>query len=99
MDGMNLIPVRKEVRAASGVMPGQAIDVTLTLEEGPRPVDMPDDFAAALDAQPHAREFYDALANSLQRFHADNVNGAKTPETRQRRIDKSVTLFLEGKKR
>jgi uncharacterized protein YdeI (YjbR/CyaY-like superfamily) len=35
----------------------------------------------------------------MQRFHADNISGAKTPETRQRRIDKSIALFLEGKKR
>jgi hypothetical protein len=99
MDGMTLLPVAKKIRDGAGVAPGDLIAVTLTLEVGPRPVDLPDDLAAALDAQPAAREFYDNLANSLQRFHADNVNGAKTPKTRQRRIEKSVALFLEGKKR
>ncbi len=45
------------------------------------------------------RAFFDALPNSLQRFHIDNINGAKTEATRERRIDKSISLFLEGKKR
>lgn len=99
MDGMNLLPVSKAVREGAGVAGGDVVDVTLTLEVGPRPIDLSEDFAAALDAQPAAREFFDALANSLQRFHADNVNAAKTPETRQRRIDKAIALFLDGKKR
>lgn len=99
MDGMNLIPVRKEVREGAGLTASDEVDVSLTLEVWPRQVDLADDFAAALDAQPKAREFYDALTNSLQRFHADNVNAARTPETRQRRIDKSIALFLDGKKR
>ena len=32
-------------------------------------------------------------------MHLDNVAGAKTPETRQRRIDKCVALFLGGEPR
>jgi len=39
------------------------------------------------------------LSNSVQHLHVDNVNGAKAEETRQRRIDKAITLFLEGKQR
>jgi hypothetical protein len=35
----------------------------------------------------------------VQRLHVDNVNGAKTEEAHQRRIDKAITLFLEGKQR
>ena len=60
---------------------------------------MPADFAAALDSQPGARQFFDMLPNSLQRYHVDNVNAAKSPDTRQRRIDKAISLFLEGRRR
>jgi uncharacterized protein YdeI (YjbR/CyaY-like superfamily) len=60
---------------------------------------MPDGFAAALAANDTARHFFDALPNSLQRYHVDNVATAKTPETRQRRIDKAVALFQQGKRR
>jgi uncharacterized protein YdeI (YjbR/CyaY-like superfamily) len=62
-------------------------------------VTVPDDFASALAAAPGARDFFDGLSNSLQRYHIDSINGAKSADTRQRRIDKSVALFLAGKQR
>jgi uncharacterized protein YdeI (YjbR/CyaY-like superfamily) len=52
-----------------------------------------------MEQQEPARQFFDGLSSSLQRYHIDNVNAAKAPETRQRRIDKSVGLFLAGKQR
>jgi uncharacterized protein YdeI (YjbR/CyaY-like superfamily) len=50
-------------------------------------------------AKPSTIAFFEKLSNSLQRYHIDNINGAKTPETRQRRIEKAIALFREGKQR
>lgn len=97
--GTYLISVSAAVRKATGLKGGDPIAVTLTLAEGPRPVDMSEDFGAALDANPLARTFFEGLSNSLQRYHCDNINGAKTDETRERRIAKAVDLFLAGKER
>ncbi len=99
MGGRYLIGFSAAHRAATGLAAGDAIRVTLRRAEGPRVVDMPADFSAALNADPAAQRFFEGLSNSLQRYHVDNVNAAKTPETRQRRIDKAVNLFLEGKRR
>ena len=99
MSGKYLIPVSAAIRKATGLAGGDAIHVVLTLAAEPRTVDMPDDFAAALAAQPAAKAFFDGLSNSLQRYHVDNVAGAKSADTRQRRIEKSVQLFLDGKQR
>lgn len=55
---------------------------------------MPDDFAKALEANPNAKGFFEKLFSSLQRYHVGNISGAKTDETRQRRIDKTIELFL-----
>ena len=52
--------------------------------------------AQALAARSSTRAFFDGLANSLQRFHVDNINAAKTDETRHRRIEKAVALFQSG---
>lgn len=60
---------------------------------------MPADFAAAMTAEPAAGPFFSTLSNSLQRYHGDNINSAKTPETRQRRIEKALLLFRDGKQR
>jgi hypothetical protein len=99
MGGKHLVPVSAAIRKDTGLAGGDAIHVTLTLATEARTVDMPDDFAAALTAQPAARTFFDGLSNSLQRYHVDNINAAKTADTRQRRIEKSVQLFLDGKQR
>ncbi len=99
MRGQYLISLSAAVRAATGLAGGDQIRVALTVADSPRTVDVPVDFAAALDADGAARGFFDDLSNSLQRYHVDNINAAKSPDTRQRRIDKAVSLFLDGKRR
>lgn len=99
MGGDYLIGLSAAVRAATGLKGGDPIRVTLRVADTPRDVNVPADFAAALDAEEPARRFFDGLSNSLQRYHVDNINAAKAPETRQRRIDKAVGLFVEGKQR
>ncbi len=98
MGGKAMISFNAAVRKATGLAAGDAIAVTLTLMEEPREVTVQDDFAAAMEAA-GVRPFFDSLANSLQRFHIDNINGTKVEETRQRRIDAAVAKFAEGKKR
>jgi hypothetical protein len=99
MGGTYMIGLSAAVRAATGLKGGDPIRVTLTVADAPREVDLPADLAAALDAEEPARRFFDKLSNSLQRYHVDNINAAKAPETRQRRIAKAVSLFLDGKQR
>jgi hypothetical protein len=99
MGGKHLVSVSAAIRSATGLKGGDAIHVTLTLADAPRVVDIPPDLGAAFLANQDARAFFDKLSNSLQRYHIDNINGAKTPATRQRRIDKSIELFLAGKQR
>ena len=99
MGSQYMIGVSAEVRAATGLAAGDGLRVTLTVADTPREVDVPPELAAALAADPEAGAFFATLSNSLQRYHADNVNGAKTAGTRQRRVDKALELFRSGKKR
>jgi hypothetical protein len=98
MGGSAMVGLNKPVRQATGVEAGDEIDVELTVDTSPRTADVPADFAAALDTS-NTRPFFDALAPSLQRFHVDTINDAKTDDTRRRRIDKAIDLFAAGKKR
>jgi uncharacterized protein YdeI (YjbR/CyaY-like superfamily) len=50
-------------------------------------------------ASPKKRRICGKLSNSMRRYHVDNINGAKSADTRQRRIDKAIALFLDGKQR
>jgi len=56
---------------------------------------VPADLAAALVAEPAARQRFDALAYSAQHRHVLAVQGAKAEATRRRRVDATVTALLE----
>jgi hypothetical protein len=99
MGGRHLISVSAAIRQETGLKGGDPVHVVLTVADAPREVTVPDDLAAALAADPAAAGFFGGLPSSLQRFHVDNVNGAKTAETRQRRIEKAVALFQQGRQR
>jgi len=96
MGGRSMIPVSAAIRTATGLAAGDEVDVELRVDATPRAVDVPDDLAAAFEANPAAAAFFATLSNSLQRFHIDNINGAKAADTRQRRVDKAIALFLAG---
>jgi antitoxin component of MazEF toxin-antitoxin module len=99
MAGKHLVGISAAIRKGTGLKGGDPVHVVLTVADGPRAVTVPDDLAAALNAEPEAARFFSGLPNSLQRYHVDNVNGTKSEETRLRRIDKAVSLFREGKQR
>ncbi len=99
MRGVSMVPVSKAIRTEAGLAAGDAISVTLTVDDSPREVDVPADLAAALAAEPAAKAFFDGLSNSLQRYHVGQVTDAKTEATRERRIAKAVQLFLDGRQR
>ena len=53
--GRSYLGVRREVRQAAGVSPGQRLTVTLELDDQPRTVEVPEDLARELDRDPTAR--------------------------------------------
>jgi hypothetical protein len=99
MGGRHLVSISAAVRKDTGLQAGDPVSVVLTLAGGPREAAVPEDFAAALSADQAAGAFFARLPGSLQRYHVDNINAAKAPETRRRRIEKAVSLFQQGKQR
>jgi hypothetical protein len=97
MGGEFVLGVSSEHRAGAGVAHGDVVDVDLELDTEPREVSVPDDLRAALDADPAAARFFDGLSYSNRLRHVLAIDDAKTPETRARRIAKSVGLFREGR--
>lgn len=54
----------------------------------------PPDFVKALKAKPAAWQRWQTLSYSHQGEHVDAIEGAKKPETRVRRIARSVGMLL-----
>ena len=95
MGGVYMLPVSAEIRGITGLAGGDAVDVEVELDTAPREVNLPPDFAAALDAEPEARSFFQSLSYSNKQRIALAVGQAKTAETRRRRIVQSVHALRE----
>jgi hypothetical protein len=99
LGGRYMVGVSAEHRAGAGVAGGDEVEVDIELDTAPREVTVPADLAAALDAEPAARRTFDGLSYSNQSWHVLQVEGAKTDETRQRRITRSVDTLKQGRAR
>ena len=99
MGGDYMVGVSAENRAGARVKGGDEVDVDLELDTVPREVTLPPDFAAALDGDANARRTFDGLSPSNKGWHVSSIEGAKTDETRQRRLAKQVEALREGRVR
>jgi hypothetical protein len=99
MDGRYMVGLSADNRAAAGAQGGDQVDVEIALDTAPREVSVPADLAAALDAEPAARRTFDGLSYSNKSWHVLQIEAAKTDETRQRRVAKSIEALREGRVR
>ena len=88
MRGEPKIPVSADIRSAAGIAAGDKITVDLERDDTPRTVDLPADLTDALRADPLMSDRFAALSYSNQRRHVLSITGARTAETRTRRIQR-----------
>lgn len=62
------------------------------------PLPMPEEFEAALGANPRAARFLESLPPSARRQYVDWVASAKREDTRQRRLAEALDLLSKGKR-
>ena len=97
MGGEYLVGVSAENRQAAGVEAGQDVVVEIELDTEPRVLAVPADLAEALDRDPRARAFFDSLSYSNKQRLVLPIEAAKTSETRQRRVAKTVSALRDGR--
>ena len=97
MGGEFMLPVSAEVREGAGIAAGDEVEVEIALDSEPREVRVPPDLADALERDADAKRFFEGLSYSNKRRVVLQIEDAKTPETRQRRIAKAVSTLHEGK--
>jgi hypothetical protein len=89
MGGKFMVGVSSGNREAAGVQGGEEVDVTIELDLEPRTVEVPKDLKAAL-TKAGVMKAFESSAPSMKKEYARQVNEAKAPETRDRRIAKIV---------
>lgn len=90
------LPVNKVNRTGAGVDAGDRVTVELASDTAERTVDVPDDLAEALLADPDVNERFDGLAYTHRVEYVSWVTEAKKAETRERRIAETVSRLREG---
>lgn len=93
MGGQNLIGLSKAARAELGVAIGDTVTASVELDTNERTIDLPDDLATALDADPRLRASFDALPYGRRKEQVRAVTDAKRAETRERRISTIVSAL------
>jgi Bacteriocin-protection, YdeI or OmpD-Associated/Domain of unknown function (DUF1905) len=93
MRGRYLLGLSNANRRAAGVQTGDEVEVELEFDPEPRRVVEPADFAGALSADPIAHSAYDRLPDGRRRQHVRAIESAKRPETRIRRIEKTLATL------
>lgn len=96
MGGEYWLGVSSARRAEAGVQAGDLLELEIVLDTQERTVDVPEDLAVALAAEPAAKERWDKLSFSQQRRHVEAIAGAKAADTRARRVAKAIEQLLAG---
>ncbi len=95
--GQFMLPISAENRASAGVAAGDEVEVDIELDTAPREVTVPPDLAEALERDVDAKRYFDGLSYSQKQRHVLPIEQAKTAETRQRRIDKALSMLRESR--
>lgn len=90
-----MMSLSAENRNAAGVQAGHEVEVTVELDQEPRTVEVPSDLAEAMAQHEGMREAFDALSYSIRKEHVRQVESAKSPDTRQRRLEKIIASLTD----
>lgn len=94
----HFLPLGPAWRRRAGLRPGDAIDVVIVDESPPRE-GLAADIAAALEADPEAGRFFDALAGFYRKNYLRWIDATKRrPDVREERIAELVELLKAGRK-
>jgi hypothetical protein len=97
MGGEYMLPLSAENRQKAGLAAGDEVEVDIELDTDPREVSVPPDFEQALAGATEASKFFIGLSYSQKRRIVLGIEDAKTEATRQRRIEKAVSMLKEGR--
>ena len=93
MGGRYMLGIPKVFREAAGIKAGDDIVVTLVRDTEERTVTVPADLARELNKDKKLQASWDALSFTLRKENVRGLEEAKQPETRTRRLEKTIALL------
>ena len=91
------MPINQSARDGANVKAGDRVNVTLQLDEEPRVVKVPPDFARVLKANPIVKAKWNKLSYTHRKEYVHAIEEAKKPEMRARRTEKAIEQLTADK--
>ena len=95
MGGKYVLGIPKAFREAAGIMAGDNFVVTLQKDVEERTVAIPSDLGKELKKDKALKEAWDSLSFTTRKENARDLEEAKRPETRARRLEKTLAMLRE----
>jgi hypothetical protein len=99
MGGRYMMAVPKVFREAAGVRAGEKIRVEMERDTETRNIEPTEDLAKALKENADAASVWEKLSYTHKKEYVRAIEEAKRPETRERRVGKTIEELLKKKKK
>jgi len=96
--GRFYVGFRKEIQEAAGIRIGDRIRVRIEPDVEPREVEVPEDLARALGEDRAASQAFEGLSYTHRKEYVQWVVEAKRPDTRRRRVERTIEMLRGGTK-
>ena len=95
MGGKYMLGIPKAFREAAGIKAGDNIVVTLQPDTEERTVTLPDELARELKKNKKLQSVWDSLSYTIRKENARSIDEAKQPETKARRLEKTLAMLRD----
>ena len=95
----HIMVVNAQLRAGAKCKAGDTVTVLMELDEDKRTVEVPAGLKKVIDRDPKTREFWPKLSFTHQKEYVREIEGAKRPETREKRIAAMMDALRKGQRR
>ena len=92
-DGMFILPINAKIRKATGKERGDKLKVEFELDK--KPLTLSSDLMTCLEAEPAALKQFESLPMSHRNYFSKWIEGAKTIQTKTKRITMTVIAMVE----
>jgi hypothetical protein len=95
----HMMAVNAELRAGANCKAGDSVDVVMELDEGERKVEVPAYLKKIINSDAKAKESWSKLSFTHQKEYVREIDGAKRPETKEKRIAAMMDALKKGKQK
>ncbi len=95
----HMMVVNAQLRAGAKCKAGDTVTVLMELDDDKRTVEVPAGLKKIIERDPKAREFWPKLSFTHQKEYVREIEGAKRPETRDKRIAAMMDALRKGQRK